>query len=95
MGCDVDYNQAVNEEIADLSLITPALAEPPAPSRKKQKSGAAGVSGESEYRYATIATEVRAMYEETKDWHRSELMIYPRKPCRSDRFNCSRLRALQ
>lgn len=63
MGCDVDFNQAVDEETADLSLMTRALAEPPAPSRKTQKSGAGGVSGESEYRYATIATGVRAMYE--------------------------------
>lgn len=61
IGSDVDYNLAVEDEMADLSLITRALAEPPAPARKRRKSGVAGSSEASEYRYATLATEVRAM----------------------------------
>jgi len=76
------------------SLLALTRVEKGAPASKKLKTNG-GISTASMYDYTTIATYIRTLYEEIKDWQRSEPLISERKRARPGLFNTYRLQALQ
>jgi len=69
----------------------------PARKRRRLASGGqeSGPAVEPEYTYTTVATAVRAMYEDERDWERSQPLATRRKGWRTGCFNSFRLRAVE
>lgn len=86
---------AVEAEMAELMATTRMHAEPSLQPQKRRRVSGGAAGSIPEYRYATLATELRATYEGLRDWARSKPIIEPRKRCRPGRFDSYRLRALQ
>jgi len=74
----------------------------PWPRNKRKVSGDTGSSTEEhdarppqEYKYSTVAAEVRSFYEDKQDWRRAEPLLKRRRTSTPGRLNSVRLRALQ
>lgn len=94
-GDNVDHETAVESEMAELMATARTRAEPPVQHRKRRRIVGEGADSAPEYRYATLATELRAAYEGLRDWARSKPIVEARKRCRPGLFDSYRLRALQ
>lgn len=91
----MNYNAAVELDVAELLSTTRTRADPTFQPQKKRRVVGGQQPFVPVYRYATLSTELRSTYEALRDWARSEPLIAPRKHCRPGMFNSFRLRALQ
>lgn len=91
---NADYVTAVESQMAEL-MATRTRAEPTVQPEKRRRVVGQGADNVREYRYATLATELRAAYENLRDWARSTPIVEARKRCRPGLFDSYRLRALQ
>lgn len=92
---DEYHAAAVDRQMAQLAKTAAACAAPERPAAKRRRGQRGGAVSGPDPRYATLSAELRAGYEDLKDWERSEPIITPRKHSRPGMFNSYRLRALQ
>lgn len=96
LSADARVHAAINTEIQARDVVAPMQpddANPRAP--KRRKAGTSGDTEAGERSYATIATEVRALYESRHDWPKSVPLLTLRKQWQASRFDSFRLRALE
>jgi len=102
---NITYKETVIEDALEAMESMVRLTRrpvPPPPRRKRKVGGHNDSSAEEdasrppqEYKYSTVAAEVRSFYEDKRDWSRAEPLLKKRKTCAPGRFNSVRLRALQ
>lgn len=91
---DVDQGDDHLEGVtAYTASLVPDDVQPPA-KKRRATSGRAVPQGDRR-RFATLGTQVRAMYEDVKDWQRTTSLVTRRKRCRPGQFESYRLRAVE
>jgi len=92
----LDVYKAVQKEMLALMSVSrrEAAAEDLHPGLKRRRL-ASGASSATEYTSSTVSTAIRALYEDERDWARSEPLAMRRKGWRSGRFESFGLRALE
>lgn len=96
LSADARVHAAIDAEMQGYYGVAPMQSADANPhAHKRRRSGASGGAEAEERNYATIATEVRALYESRNDWPKSVPLLTLRKQWQASQFDSFRLRAVE